>query len=112
MPEYDEPDMLRLPLFNTILRLKVMNDRYILLFLSFLKRGVIQKVAAQDDAGFVSPLSRPSEALGFAIDPPSHSQISGAYEELFKFVFYLLVVLLVRFSILFLQTRPHGSWRD
>jgi hypothetical protein len=38
----------------------------------------------KDDVGFVSPLSRPSEALGFAIDPPSHSQIAGAYEELFK----------------------------
>ncbi len=63
MAEYDEPDMLRLPLFNTVLRLKV---------------------AAQDEVGFCSPLARPSEALGFAIDPPSHVQISSAYEQLFR----------------------------
>ena len=63
MPDYDEPDMLRLPLFNTVLRLKV---------------------AAQDDAGFSSPLARPSEALGQAIDAPSQRSIQGAYDELFR----------------------------
>ncbi len=63
MPEYDEPDMLRLPLFNTVLRLKV---------------------AAQDESGFSSPLARPSDALKHAIDPPSHVQISNAYNELFR----------------------------
>lgn len=63
MPEYDEPDMLRLPLFNTVLRLKV---------------------AAQDDTGFTSPLARPSEALSAAIDPPTRRQIENAYGELFR----------------------------
>lgn len=64
MPDYDEPDMLRLPLFNTVLRLKV---------------------ASQDDLGFASPLARPSEALSFAIDPPTRRQIESAYTTLFKY---------------------------
>lgn len=63
MPEYDEPDMLRLPLLGTVLRLKV---------------------AAQDEVGFVSPLARPSSALASAIDPPSQDQIEAAYHQLFK----------------------------